>query len=111
MAEDLTKKAAEMLLRGATLVSQPCPYCSGVRVIKDGNALCTSCGRRPGGKETGKDATVQAPAALQILEKKLDALSRELEGETDHGRQQEIIRAVDSLIDAIAKLKDGNQSG
>ena len=40
MAEDLRKKAAEMLLNGATLLSEPCPYCKGVRVMKDGKALC-----------------------------------------------------------------------
>ena len=47
MTEELTKKAAEMLLQGATLLSEPCPYCSGVRVMKAGQALCISCGRQP----------------------------------------------------------------
>ena len=42
MSDKLTKKAAEMLLNGATLLSEPCPYCKGVRVMKDGNALCIS---------------------------------------------------------------------
>ena len=45
MSKELTKKAVEMLLKGATLVSDPCPYCKGVRVIKDGHALCVSCGK------------------------------------------------------------------
>jgi len=40
MSKDLTRKAVEMLLNGATLLAEPCPYCKGVRVIKDGNALC-----------------------------------------------------------------------
>ena len=40
MAEELRKKAAEMLLNGATLLSEPCPYCKGVRVMKEGQALC-----------------------------------------------------------------------
>ena len=39
MTKDLTKKAAEMLLKGATLLSEPCPYCSGVRVMKEGHEL------------------------------------------------------------------------
>ena len=51
MSKDLTKKAAEMLLKGATLLSEPCPYCKGVRVMKDGHALCISCGREPEKKE------------------------------------------------------------
>ena len=47
MSEEARKKAIEMLLSGATLVSEPCPYCKGVRVMKDGNALCVSCGKGP----------------------------------------------------------------
>ena len=42
MSEDLTKKAAEILLKGGTLLSEHCPYCKGVRVMKDGHALCIS---------------------------------------------------------------------
>jgi len=45
VTNDHTKKAAEMLLNGATLLSDPCPYCKGVRVMKDGHALCISCGQ------------------------------------------------------------------
>ena len=54
MSKDLTKKAAEMLLKGATLLSEPCPYCKGVRVMKDGHALCISCGREPEKKKFPK---------------------------------------------------------
>ena len=51
MSEDLTKKAAEILLKGGTLLSEHCPYCKGVRVMKDGQALCASCGREPKKKD------------------------------------------------------------
>ena len=47
MADELSKKAIEMLLKGATLLAEPCPYCKGVRVMKDGYALCVSCGKEP----------------------------------------------------------------
>jgi Sjogren''s syndrome/scleroderma autoantigen 1 (Autoantigen p27). len=39
MSNELRKKAAEMLLNGATLLSDPCPYCKGVRVMKEGYAI------------------------------------------------------------------------
>ena len=51
MSDELRKKAAEMLLNGATLLSEPCPYCKGVRVMKEGQALCTKCGRKPEKRE------------------------------------------------------------
>lgn len=102
--DDLTKRAADMLLQGATLVSDPCPYCRGVRVIKDGNALCVSCGREP---ERRMERTEPGgpESALGILEKKLESLSKELEAETDHKKQQEIIRSIDCLAEAISKFK------
>ena len=40
MSNEYTKRAAEMLLNGATLLSEPCPYCKGVRVMKNVNSLC-----------------------------------------------------------------------
>ncbi len=44
-----------MLLKGATLLSEHCPYCKGVRVMKDGHALCVSCGREPEKKDIPKE--------------------------------------------------------
>jgi len=59
MSEDLTKKAAEILLKGGTLLSQHCPYCKGVRVMKDGHALCINCGREPEKKDIPNEKTQQ----------------------------------------------------
>jgi len=107
MSKDLTKKAAEMLLKGATLLSEPCPYCSGVRVMKEGHALCISCGREPEKKEILIEAKKQTEkTGLEItLEKKLSELSKELEQETNHEKQQEILRSINSLIETTKKLK------
>jgi UPF0148 protein len=107
MSKDLTKKAAEMLLNGATLLSEPCPYCSGVRVMKAGHALCTSCGREPEKKEIPIEAKRQTEKTeLEItLEKKLSELSKELEQETNHEKQQEILRSINSLIETMEKIK------
>ena len=51
MDKDHLKKAADMLLHGATLLAQPCPYCTGVRVLQDGRAFCVSCGTKPEKKD------------------------------------------------------------
>ena len=107
MSKDLTKKAAEMLLNGATLLSEPCPYCSGVRVMKEGHALCISCGREPEEKEIPVEVKQQIEKTeLEItLGKKLSELSKELEQETNHEKQQEILRSINSLIETIEKVK------
>ena len=106
MTEDLTKKAAEMLLKGATLLSEPCPYCKGVRVMKEGQALCISCGRQPEKKDIPINETNNESTHLgKTLEKKLELLSRELEEEKDHQKQQSILKTINSLLETIEKMK------
>ena len=107
MSKDLTKKAVDMLLKGATLLSEPCPYCKGVRVMMNGNALCVSCGKKP---EKTRESKLEKPEktspAIEILEKKLQTLSKELEQEKDHEKQQQILKSINSLIESISKLKN-----
>ena len=106
MPNDLTQKAIKMILAGGTLLSEPCPYCKGVRVMKDGHALCVNCGKEPEQKST-KTPTKEKKSisTLKTLEQKLEKLSTQLEMENEPAKQQELIKSIDSLIDIIAKLK------
>ena len=106
MPDDLIQKAIKMLLGGGTLLSEPCPYCKGVRVMKDGHALCVNCGKEPEQKPT-KTQTKEKKSisTLKTLEQKLEKLSSQLEMEEEPAKQQELIKSIDSLIDIIAKLK------
>jgi len=106
MSRDLTKKAAEMLLNGATLLSEPCPYCSGVRVMKEGYALCISCGREPEKKIPIENIEKKKPSIQKTLEKKIEALSKELETEADHEKQQNILKTINSVLETIEKIKE-----
>ena len=107
MNPDLKKEAIEMLLKGATMVSAPCPYCSGVRVMKDGFALCTNCGKKPEKREEAKSASVEKKSGLtEILEKKIKVLSEELEKETNHEKQQEILETINSALATLEKISD-----
>ena len=111
MVTDLTKKAVEMLLKGASLLAEPCPYCKGVRVLKDGNAFCVSCGKEPEKKEIDtlheNEYTEKSNDSnyLEILENKLNSLSKELELEKNYEKQQEILKLINSLADIINKLQ------
>jgi len=107
MSSEITKKAVDMLLKGATLVSEPCPYCKGVRVMKGGHALCVSCGKEPEIMENDiKPETKKSESLLMVLEKKLDKLSQELKQEKNHKKQQEILKLINSLVEIINKLKN-----
>ena len=106
MPDDLTQKAIEMLLGGGTLLSEPCPYCKGVRVMKDGHALCVSCGKEPEEKQVKtQNKEEDSTSTLKTLEKKLEKLSSQLEKEENPSKQQELIKSIDLLINLIAKLK------
>ena len=106
MPDDLIQKAIKMLLGGGTLLSEPCPYCKGVRVMKDGHALCVNCGKEPEQKPT-KTQTKEKKSisTIKTLEQKLEKLSSQLEMEVKPAKQQELIKSIDLLIDVIAKLK------
>jgi len=106
LPNDLTQKAIKMILSGGTLLSEPCPYCKGVRVMKDGHALCVNCGKEPEQKPT-KTQTKEKKSisTLKTLEQKLEKLSIQLEKENKPAKQQELIKSIDLLIDIIAKLK------
>ena len=108
MSKDLTKKAAEMLLKGGTLLSEHCPYCKGVRVMKDGHALCISCGREPEKKDIPKEKTTQSTKSHleETLEKKLQSASKELEQESSYEKQQEILKSINLLLETIKKIKN-----
>ena len=102
MSEELRKEAAKMLLNGATLLSEPCPYCKGVRVMKEGQALCTKCGRKPEKKKIVTEEKRENPLK-HTLNKKLEDLSKELEKETDHDKQQAILKSINSVLEMIDK--------
>ena len=105
MSNDITKKAVEMLLSGATLLSEPCPYCKGVRVMKNGDALCVNCGKTPDKENEVKNEEKKDNSSLSQLEEKLQNLTNELAKEKDLKKQQEMLKSINLLIDTISKLK------
>jgi len=106
LPSDIPQKAIKMILSGGTLLSEPCPYCKGVRVMKDGYALCVNCGKEPEQKPAKTQTKEKkSVSTLKTLEQKLEKLSSQLEVENEPVKQQELIKSIDSLIDVIAKLK------
>lgn len=106
MAGDLTREAAEMLLGGATLVAEPCPYCGGVRVMKGGQAMCAGCGRRPAGRGPAGGAGSAKSALEGALEEKLESLSGDLRREADPQRQREILESINSVLGTLERTRD-----
>ena len=108
MSQDLRKKAVELLLKGATLLAEPCPYCKGVRVMMDGNALCVNCGKEPDSTKTVEESPKVEQKSNPILDsmnKKLEELAKELEAEKDHEKQQLILKSINALLETVQKLQ------
>ena len=103
MSEEIKKKAIEMLLSGATLLSEPCPYCKGVRVMKDGDALCVGCGKSPDKELEKKNKEPQNDSPLKKLEEKLQNMTDELSKEKDPEKQEIILKSI-NLQYLIIKL-------
>lgn len=87
-----------MLLGGATLLAQPCPYCAGVRVMKDGRALCASCGSEPRHPEPEPTA--------DDLERHILDLTRQLGSTKDPAERQNILDSISDLSDRLAGLRE-----
>lgn len=108
MSKDLTKKAVDLLLGGATLVSDPCPYCKGVRVMKNGNALCVSCGREAKDEKIDTDLTKtdkpEKDTFVDNLDKKLRDLIVELQKEKDLEKQKQILHNINEIIAIKGKI-------
>ena len=129
---NLVKRAATMLLNGATLLGQPCPYCKGVRVLKDGNALCVNCGQEPEERQLSQDCndsgiisdgtntiiTTDAKKSnysndatyndmIGILEDKLVTLSKELAAETDRQKEIKILDSLSATLSTLEKARNG----
>tara|TARA_Y100001935_G_scaffold25517_1_gene18913 strand:+ start:281 stop:601 length:321 start_codon:yes stop_codon:yes gene_type:complete len=105
MSDEIRKRAIEMLLSGATLLSEPCPYCKGVRVMKDGDALCVSCGKSPDKELEKKKDEPQNESPVKKLEEKLQIMTDELSEENDVEKQQNILKTINLLVDTISKMK------
>ncbi len=106
----LVRRAAKMLLDGATLLGHPCPYCKGVRVMKNGSALCVSCGSEPTERKIPEDADDvgtgrQRQQAVDALEEKLASLSRELAGEADRQKEAEILDSIGAVLSALERIR------
>ena len=110
----LQNEAIKMLLEGATLTNDPCPYCHGVRVIKDGYALCIKCGqkptvkyhKRPNNTNTENTKTLDKNENIKlILNKKLEELFNILGDEKDYEKQYKILCTANIILEILAKFK------
>ena len=57
------KQAAEFLLKGGTLLSEPCEKCNGIQVKKNNEVTCIIC---------GNTTTLKEPKSTEDIDKTID---------------------------------------
>ena len=114
------KNAAALLLKGGSLISEPCSKCGGVQVKFKENISCVNCGNRQNipkmnhhtasGEEytpLDKDGTSQLrlePVEFIIREKIL-ILARELKDEKDLVIQKQKADLIDVYVRIIERIR------
>jgi uncharacterized Zn finger protein (UPF0148 family) len=101
------KSAASLLLKGGTLVGEPCLECGGVQVRLGDKTTCIGCGReimllQP---EAPKQQAPSLQSAAAIIEEKIAAVASELKEEQDTAAQKDKSELLESYLRILEKLR------
>lgn len=108
MSDQNMREMAEMLRKGAKMLSMSCPECGNpLFQMKSGEVICPRCKREVRILKEGEDATqVTRNDSLEMtLARKLTAVQGQLDAEQDAARIRELTETLIVLLDAIHRLK------
>jgi len=108
LSDEGMKEMAELLRKGAKMLSMNCPECSSpLFQLKTGEIICPSCRREVKVVDTGEDAErVTLTASLErTLTAKLHLIQRRLEAEEDPERIKSLTETLTTLLAALRQLK------
>lgn len=104
------KSAASLLLKGGTLVGEPCPECGGVQVRLGDKTTCIGCGREVMQIVQPEAPKQQAAAGLQsaasLIEDRIAAVASELKEERDTAVQKDKAELLESYLRILEKLRN-----
>jgi len=105
------KNAAESLLRGGTLLSEPCNKCSGIQVRKDNEIKCIICGNTtlPENNATKEvERIVESDNIDQLrekLRKRLNDLINSIGSDKNLIEEELRLRVIDNYIKILEKIE------
>jgi UPF0148 protein len=104
-AKDNMKLAAELVSRGATMLSEPCPQCGGIQVRYHGKVYCTSHEdlSTVGMPEVLSMETV-VPRLREVLLSRLNEAAAALAAEKDTARQDQLVSLMAKYFELLQKL-------
>jgi len=108
MSDQNMREMAEMLRKGAKMLSMSCPECGNpLFQMKSGEVICPRCKREVRILKEGEDVTkaIQKDSLEITLTKKLLTVQEQLDAEQDASRIRELTETLLVLLDAIQRLK------
>lgn len=115
---DHLKDAATLLLKGGTLINDPCPSCSGLQVrFQDENVCVNECQlHQISANDTGQ-APIENDLSIDAIKKMIDAIFKEklvnilqtLRQENDLSKQKilaELIELYLRILSGLRQVKD-----
>jgi UPF0148 protein len=93
--------ASELLRKGATLLSEPCPSCGGVQLKYKDEIFCIVCGA---GKEKATQPAAKPSSLKEVLEAKALEVAYMLRDERSVERQKELLDLLSKYVELLAKL-------
>jgi len=119
------KDAASLLLRGATLLNDPCPSCAGVQVRFQNKNICINCctlqdtvtqATHRGSNANNEEAKMitDRELAKSIIQEKIMLLVQQLRDENDISSQKikaELIELYLRIMEKAAALEDPRYQG
>jgi UPF0148 protein len=85
MNNDIVKKGADYLLRGGTLLSEPCPVCNGLLVKFKGDTMCLNCQ-----KSSLNEIELEKIPEKNSEEKKIETTCEKFSGKDNVNRVNEL---------------------
>lgn len=105
------KNAAEFLLKGGTLLSEPCEKCSGIQVKKNDEIKCIICGNTisPADNKTKEiEKIVESDYRNKMVEKigeRLQELITGIGSDKNFAEEEQRLRVIDTYIIILEKIK------
>ena len=108
------KQAAEFLLKGGTLLSEPCEKCNGIQIKKNNEVTCIICGNTTTLKEPISTEDVDKTVDKGILPnysisekigERLEELIMNIGSDKNLDEEEQRLRVIDIYIKILEKIK------
>lgn len=104
------KDAAESLLKGGTLLSEPCEKCSGIQVKKNNETKCIICGNKTSTERQEPEKNLSRSDQLNYKDSinvkignRLAELIGKIGTDTNLIEEEQILRVIDYYIKILEK--------